>query len=317
MTGPVVVCDSVAMIRTLQKNEIDFYTNLVFADSHPLTQIRRKSLSHKFHADNAPLETVFIATDSSDQLLAALGYQTLTSQLCILGQLSCVPRCTERERDALFQTAMRHLTQTLMAKHIHTRVSIRRLDDVYSHQLKVFGFHSLGERVEYTALLDDLEIDEPTSSIRWQPVDEPLLPVAAETLKRASEGDVHGLTADENPLDVIRAYLSDPVLTRALDCIHIGFINDTPAAFVCAQVNSSDGWSRITYMGICPEFRKKGLGAAVHRHGLAMLKKQNGTVYHGGTASENKAMLRLFRKSGCQEYDRLSEFTWVAPIPIV
>lgn len=304
------------MIRTLKKNEIDFYTQLVFSDNHPLTQIRRESLSNKFHADNAPLENVFVATDSADQLLAALGYQSLSDKLCILGQVSSVPRCTERVRDVLFQTAMRHLTQALQAKHIHTRVSLKRLDDVYANQLKSFGFHSLGERVEYTALLDELESFEPPSSMRWQAVDETLFPVAAETLKHVSEGDVHGLTTDENPHDVLRAYLSDPVLTRTLDCIHIGYFNNVPAAFVCAQVNKKDGWSRITYMGVCPEFRKKGLGVVAHRHGLTMLKKQNGTVYHGGTASENKAMLRLFRKSGCQEYDRLSEFTWIAPSPL-
>ena len=81
-------------------------------------------------------------------------------------------------------------------------------------------------------------------------------------------------------------------------------------AFVCAQVAPSDGWSRITYMGLVESARGRGLGRWVHRRGFAMMRAQGGELYHGGTAAENAGMLRLFVDHGCDEVARLEEFEW-------
>ncbi|MGK5088899.1 GNAT family N-acetyltransferase [Bdellovibrionota bacterium FG-2] len=91
--------------------------------------------------------------------------------------------------------------------------------------------------------------------------------------------------------------------------IKIAHIKHQPAALIIAQIESTTGWSRITYMGIMPEFRGQGLGKWVHRKGFNMMRKQGGTLYHGGTVVSNKGMIRLFQNHGCKEYRRMQE--WV------
>lgn len=100
-------------------------------------------------------------------------------------------------------------------------------------------------------------------------------------------------------------------LTNTLaDCVHMGMLDDVPVSFVCAQVDLNDGWSRITYMGLVPSHRGRGLGHWVHRHGLTMLKAQGGVLYHGGTRTHNAPMLACFEGQRCRRWQRLSEWAW-------
>jgi hypothetical protein len=39
-----------------------------------------------------------------------------------------------------------------------------------------------------------------------------------------------------------------------------------------------------------------------------MIRDQGGTLYHGGTATDNAGMLRLFEVHGCVEAERMLEF---------
>jgi ribosomal protein S18 acetylase RimI-like enzyme len=89
----------------------------------------------------------------------------------------------------------------------------------------------------------------------------------------------------------------------------LGYIDGKLAAFVVAQVRP-DGWSRITYMGVHPDFRGKGLGKWVHRRGFAMMKKLGGKDYFGGTVSTNKNMVKLFQEHGCRGTRVLEEWVW-------
>ena len=102
--------------------------------------------------------------------------------------------------------------------------------------------------------------------------------------------------------------ISDPILTCNLSGILLGFIKNIAVAYIHVQINPESGWSRITYLGIIPEFRKQGLGKFVHQHGFKMIKELGGTLYHGGTASTNKAMLSLFNRHNCTEYARMQEW---------
>ena len=90
--------------------------------------------------------------------------------------------------------------------------------------------------------------------------------------------------------------------------MQIGSIDGTFAAFVMAQVAPSDGWSRVTYVGIVPEFRGQGLGKWAHRRGFTVMRAQGGKLYHGGTRSENAPMVRLFEMHGCAEFARMTEW---------
>ena len=96
--------------------------------------------------------------------------------------------------------------------------------------------------------------------------------------------------------------------------MQVGFVDGREAAFVCAQVAAKDGWSRISYMGVVPDARGQGLGTWVQRRGFRLMRELGGTTYHGGTAADNAAMLRLFEKHGCEECARLREFEWAEPV---
>ena len=127
---------------------------------------------------------------------------------------------------------------------------------------------------------------------------------------RPAAGDPHGLAPDDDPAALLDSYLADVKLGGNEDCVAIGYLADEPVAFVCAQVDSDDGWSRITYMGLVTSARRRGLGRWVHRRGFAMMKALGGVEYHGGTATANTGMLKLFAEHGCKEKWRLLEFEW-------
>ncbi len=101
--------------------------------------------------------------------------------------------------------------------------------------------------------------------------------------------------------------MADPVLTHAPECIQV-----SEAGIVIAQVNPRTAWARITYMGLLPEHRGRGLGRWVHRRGFAMLRAQGGALYHGGTVETNRPMMRLFEAHGCRFHRRLEEWRWTA-----
>jgi ribosomal protein S18 acetylase RimI-like enzyme len=180
----------------------------------------------------------------------------------------------------------------------------------YLALLSEFGFEKRSDRVEYRAPVDQLP-DDAGTPLQWVPL-EPLgawsVEDAAELIGEVAVGDPD-FDPSEDTLGLLKGYLADPVLTTGPDCVHIGYLMGQPVAIVIAQVNPKSGWSRITYMGIDPALREKGLGKYVHRHGFVMMREQGGVTYHGGTLQGNTAMRKLFEKHGCEEYRRLQEWS--------
>ena len=107
---------------------------------------------------------------------------------------------------------------------------------------------------------------------------------------------------DGDPAEELRGWLADPVLVTGPEVLQVGSLDGRPAALVCVQTNPRSGWGRITYLGVVPELRGRGLGAWVHRHGFAMLRTQGATRYEGGTATANAVMNRLFEAHGCERF---------------
>jgi len=199
------------------------------------------------------------------------------------------------------------LARAMGGRKICTRPNAAALSAAYRRALEGAGFVHRGDRVEFKTPIAGLPGDE-GSPLAWKTLTEVGEEVAAAALGLAASGDPHGLTPDEVPLEIIRGYLTDPELTSAPECVQVGYLDGAVAAFVCAQIAPSDGWSRITYMGVVPGLRGQGLGRWVHRRGFSMMKAQGGQEYHGGTAAENPAMLHLFRAHGCAEKWRMSEW---------
>ncbi|MEO1269613.1 MAG: GNAT family N-acetyltransferase [Myxococcota bacterium] len=176
------------------------------------------------------------------------------------------------------------------------------------------GFVELGGRIEYKLPIAQLPPELPDSPFVWKGMTEVGFGEAARMLAVVAQG-APDWGDDEDPEAVVQGYLDDPELTADPDYIQVGFIDGTPAAFIVAQIDPSDGWSRISYMGLAPPFRGRGLGVHLHRHGFAMMRAQGGSLYHGGTALENIAMQRLFERHGCAVYARMVEMEWKRPEP--
>lgn len=68
------------------------------------------------------------------------------------------------------------------------------------------------------------------------------------------------------------------------------------------------GASRISYMGVAPEFRQQGLGKWVHRYSFKTMKNLGEKLYHGGTSATNHAMLRLFEIHQCELFLEMEEW---------
>ncbi len=203
--------------------------------------------------------------------------------------------------------------QALGAGTLHLRLPRGPGQAELSGILAAEGFRRKHERVEFRTPVAELPA-EGSSPFSWRPVQSEgdlTLTRAAELLERAGQGDPDWDPADK-PEEMLKAYLSDDQLYGGLDAVQVGFIEGEPAAVVIAQVNPGTGWSRITYMGLLPAFRGRGLGKSLHRHGFEMLRRQGGREYHGGTVDTNASMIALFRAHGCREFRRVEEWSWVS-----
>jgi len=211
---------------------------------------------------------------------------------------------TSKEWLGLLNRALEKLRE-IGAKEAHIRVTEDKSTQEFFQEIPAMGFVFKFKRIEFRSPLSDLP-DEVGTPLQWKIA--PLNDATIATLKAAGRGDPDFDVDGEDVGAVLRGYFEDEVLTNGADCLQIGQINDKDAAIVIAQINPKTGWSRITYMGLLPEFRGRGLGKWVHRHGFAMMRAQGGTLYHGGTLAENTSMIGLFRASGCKEYRRMQEW---------
>jgi GNAT superfamily N-acetyltransferase len=175
--------------------------------------------------------------------------------------------------------------------------------------LAELGFQRRHDRIEFQTSLDDLP-DETGTPLMWEAVSEdgPLrLAEAARLFEAASVGDPES-EPDQDGLKALQVFLGDPEFRSGLDSIQIGLLEGKPCAFIMAQVIRSSGWSRITHMGVLPEFRGRGLGKWVQRRGFVMMRAQGGTLYHGGTTRTNVAMEAVFRGHGCREFCAMQQW---------
>jgi len=177
-------------------------------------------------------------------------------------------------------------------------------------QLPTLGFKFKEGRVEYRAFLSDLP-DDSGSPIIWKTAQDLSWSEkqVADFLRDVAEG-APDFEPGEDPLTHIQDWLKDPVLSAGPHCVVIGFVEGKASALVVAQVNPRTLWSRISYMGLLPKMRGKGFGKWLYRKGFSMLKQQGGDLYHGGTNSQNEAMIHLFKTHGCRTYHRMQEWVW-------
>lgn len=208
---------------------------------------------------------------------------------------------------------IKRLIRDLDAKEVR-QVNFRLIQDSHSDELSrllpTIGFKKTNERIEYKKAAAELPVEEgnpliwqSAQGLNWTAVD------VADFLKNVSQGDPNQ-EANQDPLLYIQDFIQDPELTAGLDCIHVGFLEGKKAALTVVQINPKTGWSRISYMGVAPEFRGKKLGKWVHQYSFARIKKEGGLLYHGGTDLSNKPMIRLFEAHACKMFCKMEEWVY-------
>jgi GNAT superfamily N-acetyltransferase len=194
---------------------------------------------------------------------------------------------------------------------LHVRFDERLVDDRLITILELAGYQQTEHRIRYRLDLAGRSPEEfaGPSPIEWKNLEQIDLRHAAHIMGQVAEGDP-GHDPGEDPLLVLNGYLEDPVLNRGPERVQVGYIDGSPVAFLCTQVNPKSGWGRITYLGVLPDWRGRGLGRDVHRHGIASLIRQGCRLYEGGTEIENRGMQKIFEANGCDQFEGERGFTW-------
>ena len=256
---------------------------------------------------NEILTKKFLISDKQNQEIAYLTLEHLWADVFGLKYklISNHPTSTQWSnalKDALVQA------KVLKARQVAFRLIKNYFSEKISQLLPDLGFNKKSERIEFKKPVSELP-DDTGSPIIWKTALEMDLNPndVAKILKIVSFGDPDS-DPNEDPLLYIQDFLSDSVLTSGLQCIHIGFIENEIAALTVIQINTKTGWSRISYMGVTPEFRRKNLGQWVHRHSFKIMKQEGGIQYHGGTTSTNTKMIKLFEMHNCSRFCEMEEW---------
>jgi len=295
----------------LREADLEAYLRLLAPDA---TEERRARQLERIRAAVATgdrdLGDTRVAKSPAGELRAVLRLMLIGGETFMLSR----PVMADADADAqivdLLAEAMQR-AQAQGARIVRARPRVGEAGPLYLGALSDHGFAQLGERSEFKTAVSELPLDD-GSPLQWRDLTEVGEELAAATLLAAAAGDPHGRDEQQDPRAALAEWLGAPELTTGPDCIQVGFLDDRAVAFVCAQVAPKDGWARISYMGIVPAARGRGLGTWVHRRGFRMLRDQGGTLYHGGTSAKNAGMLALFRKHGCKEVLRMLEFEWCA-----
>lgn len=195
------------------------------------------------------------------------------------------------------------------AESLLSRVRLDYEPEVFRSILGSIGFHKSSGRIEYQLSVDQLPVQR-GSPILWKTAEElswKLEDIVQFTFR------VTRLALDVDPEekieDFVQDWLTHDELSSGPEFINIGFIAHQPVALSVVQINNESGWSRISYMGLIPEFRSQGLGKWVHQQGFQKMKDQGGKTYHGGTHCDNFSMRKLFESHGCKVSSEMEEWT--------
>lgn len=234
--------------------------------------------------------------------------------------------------DALFE-AFSSIVTDARAEHvrlIETRVVTRDVDrdetiiaaraSMTRSALTSLGFARDGGRDEFRLALDGDELSawlaplaarDPFHWSALPPSGELTFERAARAMHEVSVGDPSS-SPDEDAAAALREYLADGSFTNDPLGVQVGTLDGVDAAFVMTQANPATGWSRITYMGLAPTHRTRGLGAVVHARGVSLARTLGARVYVGGTSTDNAPMLALFRRLGAAPFRAMER--WVLSI---
>lgn len=270
---------------------------------------RRLDIEERFEEFNGEREVVFLSRRGSGELRGVLHCMKFQEGVFGLGNVKVSADCDDSEIfRGLVEEALGHC-RALGASRVMARWISGSHPESRKDALAGLGFKAGPRRIEFQREISGLPSEEGTPLV-WQSAGELThaeFDRIGAILRKAGEGDPDFHPSDD-PVELLKGYMQERGLSSGPDCIHLGSVGGELAAIVVAQVQASDGWSRITYMGMLPAFRGRGLGCWVHRHGFEMMRAQGGKLYHGGTLAANKRMIRLFELHACRVHREMQEW---------
>lgn len=201
--------------------------------------------------------------------------------------------------------------EALGATRVMTRINADRFSKAYQYALEASGFQRNGGRIEYRTPVAALPVEAP-SDLHWSTMREAGEESVVETLRAAGREGPNALD-DPDGDDLIEQLIHTSYEDVDPRLVQLGALQGKPACVLVLRVDPSSGWSTVSYLGVRPEFRGRGIGAQAHRHAFSVIRALGGTLYHDGTSDENHAMIRLFKAHGCIESERIEEWIWRAP----
>lgn len=296
----------------IAERQVREYLDYVFSEEPIETRsLLAERWATQVRSGERSLSNYFLGHGPGGEPVAALYVERIRDRAYSIkfpARITTDPKVSGEALSSLIDEALARLGE-LKARRIELRLTEKPWLLPLASRLRELGFKRKHTRIEFQSHVNDLP-DENGSPMEWIPVSESgpyRLEDAAIILEEAARGDT-----DWNPEDrggeLLKSYLADREFASKPECIQIGQVDSKPAAIVIAQVIPATGWSRITYMGILPQYRGRGLGKWVHRRGFALMRAQGGTFYHGGTVKGNARMEALFRRHGCKEYRTMQEW---------
>jgi ribosomal protein S18 acetylase RimI-like enzyme len=254
------------------------------------------------------LADVRVLVDRSGEVYATIGLDLVNASVAQLYRLYVRDEASREDQHMATSLLREAIARAhhLQATRITTRVHDAHSFPEYQATLEQLGFTALDRRIEFIAKLSDLP-GEGASPFSWRSMAELPREAVVELLDDVLQGDLSPALYDSAD-EALREMLKAPDLNNSDDCVHVGLLEGALAALVIAQVQTSTGWASITQLGLHGNFRGRGLGAYVHRHGFDMLRAQGGAYYRDGTSLANTPMRRLFEKHGCREYARMTDW---------
>ncbi len=211
-----------------------------------------------------------------------------------------------REDIGRLLTEARARARELGVRELGTRVHDSQMTPEYRGGLLDAGFELVTRRIEYKTPLAQM-FAEDRSNFVWRTMAETGESLVLDLLRDASIDSPDAVDTSVGP-SAIENTLGEPYAGLDPRAVQVGYLEGEPVAILFCLATPEDGWSTITFIGIVPSHRKRGLGLQVHRHGIATLRALGGSTYHDGTSEANEAMQRLFAKQGCIEYARMEEW---------
>lgn len=118
-------------------------------------------------------------------------------------------------------------------------------------------------------------------------------------MTRAGEGDPFP-AADFDPRREWRELLEHAGASFDPQRWRVAIVDDEPVGVVLpTPYPEAPDEGTLSYVGVLPAFRGRGLGSGLHASGLRLLADAGCRVYRGSTDERNTAMARVFERNDC------------------